>query len=371
MARQQAVDDDPSMPELIDGHSSSDDDDPPARMPPFNSVPSPLPPGFPGLPPGIPSQYRTAVVQAMLQAHVLGETDAKDKEKVAKAAASRSIAEQQKRLTEKSQRLADSNAQMRKDLDEYKRELQQHRQTIERHQPVVNQLKASLSGKDKKISKCVKEVTEAEAGVARAIQEKRQVEVALQHATEGARRDVASMQKTLDDVQHELSCKTRQCDLLQESERTLTGELSRVNTRLHELDSLDLIRQELGRQRRECNVLKESERTLTEELGRVNARLVEVSSTQSLATHLFPRVTPHAHSTNEVRAQTVELMIGPVKECAVCMDDDIQAVILLPCLHKEFCFSCIESIMNQNKSPLCPLCQGEIKDVIRVEHAFS
>jgi hypothetical protein len=51
------------------------------------------------------------------------------------------------------------------------------------------------------------------------------------------------------------------------------------------------------------------------------------------------------------------------KACIICYEK-LQRVILVPCKHSDFCFKCVQKIIDRNG--LCPLCRTDIHDYIKL-----
>lgn len=48
------------------------------------------------------------------------------------------------------------------------------------------------------------------------------------------------------------------------------------------------------------------------------------------------------------------------KECAICFNKPKPAGLLMPCLHREFCYNCVKSLTE------CPLCRAKITNVVNI-----
>lgn len=70
--------------------------------------------------------------------------------------------------------------------------------------------------------------------------------------------------------------------------------------------------------------------------------------------------------------RTVKVPDGPdekegdeTKACKVCFENKANTV-LDPCGHATFCLTCVRTIVSQGEQPKCPMCNADIKKVIRI-----
>jgi hypothetical protein len=67
---------------------------------------------------------------------------------------------------------------------------------------------------------------------------------------------------------------------------------------------------------------------------------------------------PDSSPKNEAKAEPVE--VPPSEECAVCLEKIPERVAIVPCGHTTVCRDCCLELDS------CPLCRGEIKQVIKL-----
>ena len=345
------ADDEP--PPLVASDSSDEDDDtmPPlgniSRFPPPQTRVTPTPETrgqarYPQIPTGLSKAKTEEVKRAMELASQWGAQMSVEQGQ---------MLVQFTRLKDFNQELMASNKKSREDFDRCQKQLRsqeiaiaKHAEAIARHEPKMNELRAALRGKEKKISKCIQEVAEAHTARHQAHADKEQLEASLELVSAEAQRDKASFQKTLQQASHEADSLTRRCELL---------------TQTHN-DAIDQVKQEAARDltqlERRFHNLAEQERLAQAQLLVANELLEELrSSTIS---------TPEMRS--RIANETIHRLAEPLEECAVCFENDVQGVVLLPCLHKEICRTCVQHVVDRNSEPLCPVCQTLINQVVNI-----